>query len=93
VNISKMWGSMSPEMPLPLSRTRMMASLPTRSALSPMWPPDGVYRALLLSWLCDSSKAKYRQRSPRWQEASARWALILVLPVPAVPESSTLLPR
>ena len=41
----------------------------------------------------DSSKAKYRQRSPRAQAALAKCAARLVLPVPAVPETSTELPR
>ena len=43
--------------------------------------------------LCDSSKAKYAARSPRRQAASAKCAAKLLLPVPAVPETSTLLPR
>lgn len=50
-------------------------------------------RMLRTSWPSDSSKAKYRQCSPRRQVASAKCAARLVLPVPAVPVMSTLLPR
>ena len=52
-----------------------------------------IERMLRTIWSGDSSKAKYRQRSPRRQAASAKWAARLVLPVPAVPETRTLLPR
>ena len=40
-----------------------------------------------------SSNAKYRLRSPLRQAASTKCAARLVLPVPAVPDTSTLLPR
>ena len=50
-------------------------------------------RMLRTSWCSDSSKAKYRQVSPRRQAASTKCAAMLVLPVPAVPETSTLVPR
>ena len=52
-----------------------------------------IERMLRMIWLGDSSNAKYRQRSPRRQAASTKCAARLVLPVPAVPETSTLLPR
>ena len=42
-------------------------------------PMDRMLRTI---WLCDSSKAKYRQRSPRRQAASTKVAARLVLPVP-----------
>ena len=45
-------------------------------------------------WLGDSSKAKYRHAlAAARTAASAKWAARLLLPVPAVPETSTLLPR
>src|SRR6185503_3684490 len=43
-------------------------------------------------WFGDSSKAKKRQRSFRSQAALAKHAAMLVLPVPAVPDTSILLP-
>jgi hypothetical protein len=48
----------------------------------------------MLRMICrgDSSKAKYKQRSPRRQAASTRCAAMLVLPVPEVPEIKMLLP-
>src|SRR5438552_3786145 len=53
-------------------------------------PTDRMFRAI---WVGDSSKAKYRQRSPLWLAASAKCDATLDLPVPAVPDTSTLLPR
>jgi len=53
-------------------------------------PMEDMFRMI---WLGDSSKAKYRQRSPRRQAAAAKVADKLVLPVPAVPETRTVLPR
>ncbi len=49
----------------------------------------------ILRTICpgDSSKAKYRQRSPRWHAAFANAAEMLVLPAPAVPDTSTVVPR
>ena len=52
-----------------------------------------IERILRMIWLGDSSKEKYRARSPRRQAASAKSAATLLLPVPAVPETSTALPR
>ena len=50
-------------------------------------------RMLRMIWLGDSSKANQRHRSPRAADAWAKCAARLVLPVPAVPVTSTLLPR
>ena len=47
-NNSKMWGSMSGAMPMPLSRTRSTASSPSRSAVSQMRPFASVYLAALV---------------------------------------------
>ena len=70
---------------------------PRETAAGPSSPtaPDSrpMERMLRSSWDSDSSKAKYRQRSPRRQQASAKLAARLVLPVPAVPDNRTLLPR
>ena len=41
----------------------------------------------------DSSNRKYRHFSPRAQAASTKCAASVVLPVPAVPDISTVLPR
>src|SRR5713226_740268 len=48
-------------------------------------------RMLRTIWLGDSSKAKYRQVSLRAQAALANFAAMLDFPVPAVPDTSTLL--
>ncbi len=53
-------------------------------------PIDRMFRAI---WCADSSKAKYKHRSPRRQAASAKCAARLDLPVPGVPDTSTPLPR
>ena len=50
-------------------------------------------RMLRINCPSDSSKAMYKTRSSRRQAASANWAATLVLPVPAVPETRTLVPR
>ncbi len=49
----------------------------------------------MLRTICfgDSSKAKYRQRSPRRHAASTKCAATLVLPAPDVPDRRMLLPR
>jgi len=48
---------------------------------------------LRINWLGDSSNAKYRTFSPRLQAASTNCAAMLVFPVPAVPETRTVLQR
>ena len=53
-------------------------------------PPERMLRKI---WLGDSSKAKYKQRSPREQAESAKKDARLDLPVPAVPVIKMLLPR
>ena len=53
-------------------------------------PADRMLRIICAG---DSSKRKYRHRSPRRQAASAKCAASVVLPVPAVPDTSTVLPR
>ncbi len=50
-------------------------------------------RMLRHTWPADSSKEKNTQRSPRAQAAFTNWAAMVVLPVPAVPETRTVLPR
>ncbi len=52
-----------------------------------------IERMFRCSCAADSSNAKNRQRSPRPQALAANWDARLVLPVPAVPERSTLVPR
>ncbi|MNY53378.1 hypothetical protein D3C86_1891290 [compost metagenome] len=51
-----------------------------------------IERMFLMICFGDSSKAKKRHFSPRSQAALANVAAILVLPVPAVPETKMLLP-
>ena len=50
-NNSKMRGSMSGAIPMPLSRTRSTAMSPSRSAVSQMRPPGSVYLAAFVSRL------------------------------------------
>ena len=50
-------------------------------------------RMLRMSCAGDSSKAKYMHFSPRLQAACTRYAAMLVLPVPDVPETRMVLPR
>ena len=47
----------------------------------------------LIIWFGASSNAMKRHRSPLWHVAFAKLAAMLVLPVPAVPETSIVLPR
>ncbi len=53
-------------------------------------PTDDMLRTICAS---DSSKAKYMARSPRLHVASQNCAASVDLPVPAVPLTSTVLPR
>ena len=53
-------------------------------------PIERMFRTI---WSWDSSNARYRQRSPRAHVACAKCAATLLLPLPAVPETSTVLPR
>ena len=63
--ISKTRGNISAVMPMPLSLTETITSLPCRSALSRMRPPSSVYLAALLSRLA-STWASRTGSASRW---------------------------
>ncbi len=65
-----------------MGREACNCSVPLRRYGSRLMP---IERMLRIIWFGDSSNAKYKQRSPRLQVASAKCAAMLVLPVPAVP--------
>ncbi len=62
-NMSKMLGSDSAGMPMPVSRTETTTSPPRRSAVSQMWPPRSVYLALLVSRLPKTWASRVRSAS------------------------------
>ena len=76
--------------PSSVGRAAWIFSSPCARAGARSMPIEPMLRTI---WLGDSSKAKYSTRSPRPQAATANDAARLVLPVPAVPATSTLLPR
>ncbi len=69
--------------PYILGRLEWITSRPRSTHGCRSMPTD---RMFLTIWSGDSSKAKYRQRSPRRHAASAKCAEMVVFPVPAVPE-------
>src|SRR5205823_2594663 len=70
--------------PRAVGRWACTRSRSRRAQGSRSMPIDRMFRVI---WLADSSKAKYRQRSPRRHAASASWAARVDLPVPAVPDT------
>lgn len=73
-----------------VGRAAWKASRQSRTHRSRSSPTE---RMFLMIWASDSSNEKYRTRSPRRQAASAKWAAMVDLPMPAVPETRTELPR
>ncbi len=76
--------------PYRLGRAASKRSSPASIQLRRSSPTERALRQISCAL---SSNTKYRQRSPRRQAASAKWPAMVVLPVPATPESRMLEPR